>query len=379
MALIKTAALLVFFFFISLYAPAQNGPSSAYRSQAVLIAASLDDSGLAAQVLLTGIDGNSRNSQSQRALLERIPAGGIMLFRYNLDTSKENVKDFLAETAGIISAGTGIPPFMAADHEGGLVHRFGPGVERLPSAYSFWQLAQRSGRARALEEAELIYRRSAAEIGELGINMVLAPVAEILSEENRPFLQTRSYGHDADFTREAAAAYIRALNSAGITSVLKHFPGNSGVDPHYNIPVLNAERPGLDEMAGPFAALISELAPPSVMISHVVVNALDPGVNASLSRAVIEGWLRSELGFEGIVMADDFAMAAVAAGPLSQEEAIIQALRAGADMIMVWPQNINSAHRAILQALEDGSLPRARLEEAAQRIITEKLRYGIIR
>ena len=130
-------------------------------------------------------------------------------------------------------------------------------------------------------------------------------------------------------------------------------------------------------MVRPFAGIIRRLDPASVMISHVIVPAVDSQRNASLSRAVIQDWLRGELGFEGIVMADDFAMGAVTALGWSHSAATVEALNVGVDMIMVWPHDLSSVHGAILAALRDGRLSRQRLTEAATRIIAVKLRYGI--
>jgi beta-N-acetylhexosaminidase len=356
----------------------QESKTSRYLEQAARMAASMDDSTLAAQVLITAIHGSDTLAPGMRALLERIPVGGVMLFRFNLNTSQEGVKRLLSETASLIAARAGVPPFMSVDHEGGLVHRFGAGVERLPSAYSFWELALVEGRFSALTRAETLYRRSAREIRELGINMVLAPVAEPLNEENSVFLTTRSFGPDPCFTEAAASAFVAGMDAAGIASVVKHFPGNTAIDPHYDISSLMADKDTLDEMVRPFAGIIRRLDPASVMISHVKVPAIDSERNASLSRAVIEDWLRGELGFEGIVMSDDYSMGAVTALGINHSAATIEALNAGVDMIMVWPQQLPAVHNAILQALWDGRLSRARLEEAATRIIAVKLRYGII-
>src|SRR5215510_9575201 len=99
----------------------------ANQEQAAQIAADLDDASLAAQVLLTGIDGRISLAPDMRALLERIPAGGIMFFRHNLNTSREEVKALLLEAVLLVTGKSGVPPFAAVDHEGGLVHRFGPG------------------------------------------------------------------------------------------------------------------------------------------------------------------------------------------------------------------------------------------------------------
>ena len=114
------------------------------------------------------------------------------------------------------------------------------------------------------------------------------------------------------------------------------------------------------------------------MVSHVTVPALDSKRSASLSRPVIEGWLRRELGFEGIVLADDFSMGAISALGLEPAAAAAEALNAGVDMIMVWPKDLVAVHASILEALKSGRLSRARLREAAERIIAEKIRYGII-
>jgi beta-N-acetylhexosaminidase len=351
--------------------------SALYSKQAVVIADSMSDSVLAAQVLLAGIDGKTRLTPAMRSILERVPAGGIVLFSYNLDTPKEDVKKLLAETTSLIKADAGIAPFVAVDHEGGVVHRFGPGVERLPSAFSFWELAQKEGREASLARAETLYRRSAQEIRELGITMVLGPVAETLDNENRRFLETRSYGSDHDFTAAAASAFIKSMNAFGIASAVKHFPGNGTADPHDKGAAIGASKVVLDEMVRPFAALIRSLSPPAIMLSHVMVPALDSQKNASLSSKVIKDWLRGELGFRGIVLADDFSMGAVAARGLSPGAAAVEALNAGVDMIIVWPKDVIAVHASILNALRERRLSRERLVEAVSRIITEKLRYDI--
>jgi len=351
--------------------------SALYSKQATEIAASMSDSVLAAQVLLAGIDGKTRLTSAMRSILERVPAGGVVLFSYNLDTPKEDVKKLLAETTSLIKAGAGIAPFVAVDHEGGVVHRFGPGVERLPSAFSFWELAQKEGGEASLAKAETLYRRSAQEIRELGITMVLGPVAETLDNENRIFLETRSYGGDHDFTAAAASAFINSMNASGIVSAVKHFPGNGAADPHDKGASIGAGKAALDEMVRPFAALISNLSPPAIMLSHVMVPALDSQKNASLSSKVIKDWLRGELGFRGIVLADDFSMGAVAARGLSPGTAAVEALNAGVDMIIVWPKDVITVHASILSALREQRVSRERLVEAAGRIIAEKLRYDI--
>ncbi|MDR3138843.1 MAG: glycoside hydrolase family 3 protein [Treponema sp.] len=361
---------------------AQEKPDFALcQKQAARIVSSLDDYYLASQVIMTGLDGKIFLTEPMAALLRDHPPGGIMLFRYNLDAEKKETRSFLADCASLVAGAlpSGIVPFLAVDHEGGLVHRFGPGVEKLPAAASFWELAQKKGREYALGEVEGGARRSGREIRDLGITMNFAPVAEILTGENRLFLESRSYGSDAAFVEAAAAAFIRGMDEAGVACVVKHFPGNSGADPHGGQTVLGADRETLDRMIRPFAGLIAGLNPPAFMVSHIMVPAWDEEWNASLSPGIIQGRLREGLGFTGIILGDDYAMGAIAASGLNAEDATVAALNAGVDMVMTWPGKLRAAHSAILAALRDGRLKRERLQNAAERIITQKIRYGLIK
>jgi beta-N-acetylhexosaminidase len=344
------------------------------REYAMRLARALDDRTLAGQTLLTGIDGKEVLGDSMAALLRMVSPGGILLFRYNLSVEKSRIAPFL-DMAVAAASGAEIPPFMAVDHEGGWVHRFGEGVGRLPAPGAYWETALERGWDFALEKVETEARASGEEIRELGITLNLAPVAEVLTGENRAFLEERSYGPNPLFVERAAAAFIRGMDDAGISCALKHFPGNTGADPHEEAVVISSDREGLNRMTAPMTALIKS-GIPAVMVSHALVPALDTERIASLSPRVIGTWLRGELGFDGIVLADDFSMGAAAG--LSPEEAVVAALNAGVDMVMTWPRNLTSVHNAILAALREGRLGRERLVEAAGRILYEKLLRGII-
>jgi beta-N-acetylhexosaminidase len=368
---------------------AADGAEAEGPDRAAGIAAALDDRRLAAQVLMTGIDGRGSLTAPMEALLREIPAGALMLFRYNLNTPKEAIPPFLGACSALIAEASrtdpaaavpasGIPPFIAVDHEGGPVHRFGEGVRRLPSPASYWEAAQSRGREAALAALEEDARQSGTELRALGINLNLAPVAEVLTEENRAFLGDRSYGPEAAFVEAAAAAFIRGMEGAGVPCVVKHFPGNSGADPHTTAAVIPGSREELASMTAPFAALIRTRPPPALMVSHALVPAWDRERPASLSPAVIGTWLREGLGFRGFILGDDFSMGAIAALGLSPGEAAVEALNAGVDMVMTWPPELAAVHGAILGALREGRLSRERLREAAARIIREKLRQGIL-
>jgi beta-N-acetylhexosaminidase len=357
---------------------AEDRTPAALREEAARIAASLDDRTLAAQVLLSGTDGSTALDPVMEEIFTRCPPGGVILFRYNLAPDRGLIRAFLRRIGVITGGAAGIPPFIAVDHEGGAVHRFGSLLTRLPAPGSYAAMAERRGRAAALEALEADARRAGRELRELGITLNMAPVAELLTGDNRPFLEDRSYGGEGDFTGAAAAAFIRGMGAAAVACTAKHFPGSTGTDPHGAPSQLPLDKDALDVLAAPFARIVGTAPPAAIMVSHTVVPALDGDRSASLSPAVMERWLRGELGFQGIVMADDFSMAAVVPGGLSPAEAAIRALNAGADMVMTWPGRIRSVHAGILGALAEGRLSRERLRGAAARIIAEKIRLGLI-
>ena len=354
----------------------------AMRHEASLIAAALDDRRLAAQVIISGIDGKGSLPRYMRLLLEECPAGGIMLFRYNLDADNEAIRALIAETAALITAENSvenptaaIPPFIAVDHEGGTVNRFRSGVADLPPAAFYREITPDS----AIAGINAGGFNAGMAISTLGINLNLAPVAEYLHADNRDFLEDRSYGADPAFTAEAAAAFIAGMEQAGVLCVVKHFPGSAGADPHRFPSILKGGRETLAELTAPIAALIRGGQARAIMVSHSAVPAWDSQNIASLSSTVMGDWLRQELGFEGIILCDDFSMAAAGGtGHLKPEAAAVLSLAAGADMVLVWPPDLRRTHRAILAALNDGRLSRERLREAAGRIIFEKIRMGLL-
>jgi len=345
------------------------------RIRAKEIAFSMEDHLLAAQVLISGIDGRGSLPSYITKMLSGIPAGGVMLFRYNLNTSNAEIKNLLSETISAITENSDIPPFIAVDHEGGSVNRFLPGIADLPDASSYWSVFQEEGREKALSKIEEDSLKAAAIIKELGVNMNFAPVAEYINDDNRDFLNRRSYGSDPFFTSQAAGVFLRSMEKAGILCVLKHFPGTAGTDPHYWASVMYREKDEFDTLVFPFIYLLNNGAR-AIMAAHSKIPSLDWRI-ASLSPVIMQEMLKDELGFEGIIISDDFVMAA--AGDLNQYEAAIQSIAAGADMILVWPSDLIQTHSAIIKALEEGQLTRDRLQDAVQRIIYEKLRMGLFR
>jgi beta-N-acetylhexosaminidase len=352
-----------------------NGKIDAKKLRAAEIAAALDDRLLAAQVLISGIEGKGSLYTNIVTVLKEVPTGGIMLFRYNLDTDNDSIRALIKQTNALVNGESGIPPFIAVDHEGGTVNRFRRGIADLPDASSYWELSLARDRQTSLNKIENDSLRAGKDLKDLGINVNFAPVAEFLNDSNRVFLSRRSYGLDPLFTADAAQAFIRGMKQAGILCVIKHFPGVAGKDPHYSASVINVDKVELDKLVFPFKALIDNGYGNAVMVSHTTVPAFDNKI-ASLSKIVMKDWLRDGLGFSGLLIADDFSMAS--AGGQSLEEAAILSIAAGADMVLVWPKDLRRTHSAITYALYSGRLSRERMREAAARIIYEKLNMGLM-
>jgi len=344
------------------------------RVRAQEIASSMDDRLLVSQILISGTDGAEKMSAGMIELFTGIPAGGIMLFKYNLNVDNSAIQAHLAEISSLIRDKSGISPFFAVDHEGGTVNRFRRGVADLPSAQSYWELFQSQGKQVALTKIENDSLKAGRELFNLGINMNFAPVAETLFDGNCTFLASRSYGSDSLFTASASSAFIRGMEQAGVLCVVKHFPASAGPDPHRSPSVLNIDKTELDKLVSPFTFVIKNDAR-SIMVAHTLATAVDNKI-ASLSPIVMKNWLRDELGFDGIIISDDFTMAA--AGSIKSEDAAVLSVIAGSDMILVWPGNLPKTYQAIMTALEDGRLSRERLQEAVQRIIYEKLKMGLV-
>ncbi|MDR1177792.1 MAG: glycoside hydrolase family 3 protein [Spirochaetaceae bacterium] len=350
---------------------------AALWARALSLARSLDDRQLAAQVLMAGTDGKEKLPPWMREIFSEVPPGALMLFSYNIADSPGAVASFIAEAKEFV-AGESLVPFIAVDHEGGAVNRLAGVAGSFPPPLFYGDEALKKGVQAALDEVYGSALSAAAELGGLSITMNLAPVAEVLTGDNSAFLGDRSYGRDASFTGGAASLFVLAMKEKGVASALKHFPGHGATDPHEGRTVLPYAAGELRALVSSFRTVIERAAPAALIVSHAAVPAMDGEPSASLSPAVMRSWIREELGFEGIILTDDFSMKAVRSLFPSTGEASVAALNAGADMVMVWPPDILKTHRAFLAALAEGRLSRERLEEASARIIREKLRYGLL-
>jgi beta-N-acetylhexosaminidase len=285
--------------------------------------------------------------------------GGVVLFSRNIAS--------LEQVSGLTSALRAEQPslLVATDEEGGDVTRL-----ETASGSSFpGNLA-----LGAVDDPALTRRIGAAIGGELaavGIDLDLAPVADVLVDPASAIVGVRSFGSDPRVVARQVAAFVEGLQSVGVAACVKHFPGHGETvaDSHLELPSSDASLDVLGERAlPPFAAAVDAGAR-SVMTAHIRFDAFGDEP-ATWNLAIVE-LLRTELGFDGVVMTDALEMQG-AGGPEQIERSAVRSLAAGADALCLGaeltPEQVEGTHAAIVSAVRDGTLAEERLAEAARRV-----------
>ena len=269
------------------------------------------------------------------------------------------------ELAEAVDAGGQVPPFLAVDEEGGRVQRLADELGYQPSAR---EMAATMSPAQVQEHAKKIGKA----MSRLSLNMDLAPVVDVSSQADYEVIGDRSFGDDAKTVTEYAGAFAEGLREAGIIPVLKHFPGlgsgsgNTDFEAASTPPLKKLEKQDLK----PYESLLTE-SPVAVMTTNAVVPGLTEGTPASLSPATYQ-LLREKYGFDGVVMTDSLSAAAVTEGR-SIEEAVTQAIVAGAD-IALWDQlaESKSVHKELSKAVASGKLSEDQVNASVTRVLDLK-------
>ncbi|MGH8892591.1 MAG: glycoside hydrolase family 3 protein [Actinomycetes bacterium] len=254
----------------------------------------------------------------------------------------------------------GLPLLLSIDQEGGVVQRLKEGVDVVPSAAAVGASADPS-------YARKVARQNGRTLLDLGLTMVLAPVADV-DPDGVSVIGSRAYSSDVDHAGEMVAATVEGYLGAGIVPVVKHFPGLGTVegDSHRSLPVQpKTVAQLLRTDLVPFRSAIDAGAP-VVMSAHVAVSELEQDMPASLSSAVLDGLLRDELGFDGVVITDSQGMGPIH-GRYGPAEGAVRSLLAGNDLVLN-SFRPDKARRAVIRAVESGRLGEDRVAEAATRV-----------
>jgi beta-N-acetylhexosaminidase len=346
---------------------ADDGPATGEEKEgASVVVEEMSVREMVGQMFVVSVGGTEPDYYVEKVVRER-NVGGVILFGHNMES--EGQVEALTGSLQELSLRTepAVPLLVAVDQEGGQIAS-APWVAPQPAAAEV-------GRRGDPAEARAVAKRIGTELLWAGVNTNFAPVVDT---GFGAAIGSRSYGEDPALVSRMGAASVEGFEEAGIASSAKHFPnhGPAVVDSHKGLPVVNHDERTIESYdLGPFRAAI-EAGAPMVMVGHLLYPAVDPQRPASLSRRWM-AVLREELGFDGVVVTDDLAMAAASGGG-SPERAAVEAVKAGADLLIVSspPQQQADAYDAVVAAVESGEIPEGRLRKSVRRLLDVKERYG---
>lgn len=294
-----------------------------------------------------------------RAIARDFDLGGVIFFARNVE-APEQVADLSRQSQALAQE---TPLWVSVDQEGGR-------VARLKRPFTEWPPMITLGRAGpgAVKLAERFARALAEELHAVGISMDYTPVLDVLTNPKNPVIGDRALAERAEDVARIGTAIIRTLQEAGIAACGKHFPGHgdTSTDSHHELPLLEHPPDRLEAIElVPFAAAIdADVA--AIMTAHILIPSLDEERPGTLSPAIVDGLLRRKLGYGGLVLTDDLSMKAIS-GRYTLSEATVQAIGAGCDGALMCapdPASQVAALEAIIYAVEEGTLPLKRVEDA---------------
>ena len=319
------------------------------------------------QLAIAGFSGHSISSDL-RALAREFDLGGIILFARNVE-APEQVAEISRDSASLARE---LPLWVSVDQEGGR-------VARLRAPFTVWPPMITLGRSGDGRLAERFAKALAAELKAVGITLDYTPVLDVHTNPRNPVIGDRALAERADDVARLGEVIIRTLQAEGIAACGKHFPGHgdTSTDSHHELPLIEHPPDRLDAVElVPFRAAI-EADVAAIMTAHILIPALDEERPATLSPRIVDGMLRKRLGYQGLVLSDDLEMRAISA-KYGVPEATVLAIAAGCDAVLMCgasqePQA--AALEAVIRAVEDGTLPLKRVEDAIARHRRVKERF----
>lgn len=313
------------------------------------------------QLLFVGFEGTTVPKDLAR-LLAAGRIGGVILFARNI-TGPEQLRELVRALHQ--EAPPEVPLLVAIDQEGGR-------VQRLRAPWTLWPPMRSLGRRDEPATTAAVAAAIARELSDLGIGLDFAPVVDVDTNPDNPIIGDRSFGRDPQVVGRHAAAFVAAMQAAGVAACAKHFPGHGDTrcDSHLELPCLPHDLDRLREVELPPFAAAAAAGVASVMTAHVLFEALDRKRPATLSPAVMQ-LLRGELGYDGVVFSDDLEMKAVA-DHFTPEQRVRWSVEAGCDALLVCSKA--DLRDECLRLLE--RLPDALLEHPLRRVVAMKRRFA---
>jgi beta-N-acetylhexosaminidase len=320
---------------------------------------------------ITGTDVVTRAGETTQNALSEYPVGGLIYFAQNFE-DPDQTKEMLANTRSYIENTCGLTPFLATDEEGGRVTRIASnesfGVDKVASMST---IGKTKDPEKAYEAGETIGKY----MTDLGFNLDLAPVADVLGESKNEVIGDRSFGSDPEVVSELSWQYASGLQDNGVTACFKHFPGHGSIAGDTHSSTVSQDKSREDLYSSdliPFQNAVTSGAR-MIMASHISCPAVTgDDVPTSLSHVMLTEILREDLGFEGVIITDAFNMNAVTELYPDPGEAAVTAINAGADIILM-PADFHEAYNAVLSAASSGKIETERIDDSLRRILKIKL------
>lgn len=306
--------------------------------------------------------------------------GGVILFRENTVTADQTTKLVSAYQEAAEKYGL----MISIDQEGGIVTRLQTGTD-MPGNMAL-------GATRSEELAEKVGRTIGEELNALGINMNFGPVLDVNNNPDNPVIGVRSFSEDPELVGKLGNAYIKGLHETGTAATAKHFPGHgdTAVDSHVGLPAVPHDLDRLKKVElYPFQQAM-DAGIDAIMSAHVTFPKIDdtkviskkPGVGevalpGTLSKEILTGLIREDMGFKGVIFTDAMNMAAIAEH-FGSVDAAIRAVDAGADVLLM-PVGIQEVAKGLYDSVNSGKISENRLEQSVERILTLKLNRGIVK
>jgi beta-N-acetylhexosaminidase len=319
------------------------------------------------QLAFAGFAGHSI-PQDLRLLAREFDLGGITLFARNVE-APEQVAELARDAQSLAKE---LPLWVSTDQEGGR-------VARLKTPFTVWPPMLTLGRSGDAKLAERFARALAAELRAVGVSLDFTPVLDILTNSKNPVIGDRALAERAEDVATLGAVIIRTLQQEGIAACGKHFPGHgdTSTDSHHELPIVEHPPDRLERVEWvPFRAAI-EADVACIMTAHVLIPALDDARPATLSPRIVDGILKKKLGYSGLVVTDDLDMKAISA-TYGASDAVVAAIGAGCDAVLMCGTNQETqagALEALIYAVESGTLPLKRVEDALARHRRVKERF----
>ncbi|GAA1930499.1 glycoside hydrolase family 3 protein [Nocardioides hwasunensis] len=346
--------------------PSSWGPTLGEIEEAQQLVSGWTPDQLAGQVIVGRFHGTDPQVPAQ--MVRDLHLAGISVTADNVTDHDQVVAMTTAISEAAADDGRAFPPVIGVDQEGGYVSHLRGIATDFPHFQSAGLAVQADARVgrRVTRAAALT---TGLELRGLGFTWVFAPVADVTIGAADPTIGARSPSMDPKIAAQAVGAAIKGYDDAGIVSTVKHFPGHGTAtsDSHDTLPQVDSSVAEIEEHdLPPFDSAIRHAAP-AVMLSHLDLTSIAPGVPASMAPEVYS-MLRDDLGFEGVTITDSLGMGAVGGRP----KPALQALQAGADLLLM-PVDTATTHQIVVDAIASGEISRERVEEAAARVVAVQM------